>query len=109
MQGSGVNRLRVEWSERLCEGPTNGPPNRPARTRWRSESAALDALQASEMLQDEDLELVEAVSQSLIDDDVVEYDQNAEAGDDDGMTFVDAGRRDRAREWRGPQAWRRRR
>jgi hypothetical protein len=61
------------------------------------------------MLQDEDLELVEAVSQSLIDDDVVEYDQNAEAGDDDGMTFVDAGRRDRAREWRGPQAWRRRR
>jgi hypothetical protein len=51
--------------------------------------AALDALQGSELLQDEDLDLVEAVAHSLLDDPVAEYDQDAADGDDDDVAYAD--------------------
>jgi hypothetical protein len=54
--------------------------------------AALDALQGSELLQDEDLDLVEAVAQSLLEETVAEYDQDAETGEDDEVAYVDGER-----------------
>lgn len=51
--------------------------------------AALDALQGSELFQDEDLDLVEAVAQSLLEETVAQYDQDAETGEDDEVAYAD--------------------
>jgi len=40
--------------------------------------AALDALQESELLHDEDLDLIETVAQSLVDETETQYDHDAE-------------------------------
>jgi len=51
--------------------------------------AALDALQESELLQDEDLDLVETVAQSLVDETEAQYDHDAEIGEADEVAYGD--------------------
>jgi len=56
--------------------------------------AALDALRESELLQDEDLDLVQAVAQSLLVETVAQYDQDAVIRVDDDAEADDLGASD---------------
>ena len=51
--------------------------------------AALDALQESELLQDEELDLVETVAQSLVEETESQYDHDTEIGEDDEVVYRD--------------------
>jgi hypothetical protein len=77
-RGGAIGRGHNPLSTRAIRPPTA-----------RRSGAALDALQGSELLQDEDLDLVEAVAQSLLEEAATQYDQDAETGEGDEVGYAD--------------------
>lgn len=49
--------------------------------------AAMDALQESELLQDEDLNLVETVAQSLVEETEAQYDHDTEISENNTVAY----------------------
>jgi hypothetical protein len=49
--------------------------------------AAMDALQGSELLQDEDLDLVETIAQSLVDETEAQFDHDTSTGEADQVAY----------------------
>ncbi|MDQ1746276.1 MAG: hypothetical protein QOD07_539 [Frankiaceae bacterium] len=49
--------------------------------------AAMDALQESELLQDEDLDLVETIAQSLVEETEAQYDHDTAIREDDEVAY----------------------